>query len=48
MKIENKETIFHSKLHYNAIKEIAYLGNNMFATSSKDGNLKFWEFGCKF
>ena len=46
MNINTLNNILNLKYHSKPIKEVQYLGNNIFVTASKDGNIKFFNFGC--
>lgn len=44
--LESKEKIDIFGLHNNYIKDIKYLGENLFASGSKDGTVIVWKYGC--
>jgi WD40 repeat protein len=45
--LDSYKNIFSEKMHQGSVKEIKNLSGNRLLTSSKDGNVKIWEIGCR-
>ncbi len=45
--LDSFKKIFSEKMHGGSVKEIKSLSENRLLSSSKDGNVKIWEIGCR-